>query len=258
MTEEIWKSIPGYDGYEVSNLGRVRSWWRKIGKGLGNGQGYGGRVIDTDYRIQKQHVDSDGYNITSATGDDGIHRSLKVHRLVAIAFIPNPDNLPQINHKNEVKTDNRVENLEWCDCRYNVNYGTRNKRMATTRGKVVARYDLQGNYIESFESAAEAERITGFKHVASACVGDRDSAGDSQWRYTDSTENIGFYVKKKHEPVNRKSVDCLDLEGNYIRTYASIKEAAKDKGLRDTDIVSVLKGRQKTAHGFIWKYHNES
>lgn len=104
---ENWKPATGV--YEVSDQGNVRN--RKTG------------------RLLKQVKNKDGY-LQVGLREDGKSKSFRVHRLVAFAFIPNPDNLPQVNHKNEDKTDNRVENLEWCDAKYNSNYGTHNKRVS--------------------------------------------------------------------------------------------------------------------------------
>ena len=121
MTEEIWKPVVGYEGlYEVSNLGRVRSLDR-----------YDSRNHFRKGRIMKQSYCSKGY----LTIDLCLNRKNKkclVHRLIAQAFIPNPDNLPEINHKDEDKTNNSVENLEWCDRSYNNTYGTARIRAKET------------------------------------------------------------------------------------------------------------------------------
>ena len=112
---EEWKSIPGYEClYEVSNLGRVRSLDRYV-KGKSE-----------SYRLHKGKVlspgkDKDGY-LQVCLCCNGKYKIISVHRLVAQAFIPNPDNLPMINHKDEVKTNNSVDNLEWCTVKYNSNY----------------------------------------------------------------------------------------------------------------------------------------
>lgn len=122
---EIWKSIPGYEGlYEVSNTGQIRSLDMYVKVGFGA------------YRLQKGKVlspakDKYGYLVVSLTYN-GKHKTIKVHRLVAQAFIENPDNLPEVNHKDEDKTNNIVENLEWCNHKYNMNYGTRTIRRRET------------------------------------------------------------------------------------------------------------------------------
>ena len=120
--EEIWKPIVGYEGYyEVSNLGRVRSIDRVVVDKTGRRQFKKGTLLN--YRPDRQ-----GYYIVALS----INRKYKtkcVHTLVADAFIPNPDNLPQVNHKDEVKSNNCVDNLEWCSAKYNANYGNRNKKV---------------------------------------------------------------------------------------------------------------------------------
>lgn len=111
MIEE-WKAIPGYEGlYEVSNKGNVRNVRR-----------------NTLLRLSKNN---DGY-IQVHLYKNGIRNKFQVHRLVAQAFLPNIDNLPQVNHKDENKTNNNVTNLEWCTAKYNTNFGTRNIRRRET------------------------------------------------------------------------------------------------------------------------------
>lgn len=109
---EEWKEIPGYEGlYEVSNMGNVRNVRRN--------------------KLLKLSKTTNGY-IRVSLCKNGIKTGLTVHRLVAEAFIPNPYNLPEVNHRDEDKTNNRVDNLEFCDRKYNVNYGTRNIRAKET------------------------------------------------------------------------------------------------------------------------------
>ena len=113
IEKEEFRDIPGYEGlYEVSNLGRVRR----------NG------------RILKPLKHRDGY-LKIDLNKQGIRKGVYIHRLVGLAFIPNPDNLPCINHKDEDKTNNTVKNLEWCTREYNNNYGTRNERISESQYK---------------------------------------------------------------------------------------------------------------------------
>ena len=112
---EEWKSIPGYEGlYEVSSYGRVRSLDRYV------------KVKNKSYRLQKGKVLSPGINsygyLQVFLCCNGKYKIITVHRLIAQAFLPNPDNLPMINHKDEDKTNNNVDNLEWCTQQYNSNY----------------------------------------------------------------------------------------------------------------------------------------
>lgn len=115
MTEEIWRPVVGYEGlYEVSSYGRVRSLRR-------------GRILTSS-------INRDGY-VRCHIKVNGVSKYYLVHRMVAEAFIPNPDNLPQVNHKDEDKTNNRVENLEMCNAKYNSNYGSRIERVRATKIK---------------------------------------------------------------------------------------------------------------------------
>lgn len=143
--EEIWKDIPEYEGlYQVSNLGRIKSLQNYRGKG----------------NILKQRIKKGYYTI-------GLRKNAKrkwylTHRLVAQAFIPNPNNLPQINHIDENKLNNNVDNLEWCTVKYNNTYGTRIERVMKSNKlkKEVVQCDLNGNIIGVFESIASASRKT--------------------------------------------------------------------------------------------------
>ena len=162
---EEFRDIPGYEGlYEVSNLGRVRS-------------------LETE-RILKPSKNTWGYLFVSLY-KNGIKKAVRIHRLVALAFIPNPDNLPCINHKDEDKTNNTVDNLEWCDDKYNANYGTRNERIAEKTRKPVLQYDLLGNFIREWPSITKVEEETGIwqTHISKCCLGLRHTAGGYLWKY---------------------------------------------------------------------------
>lgn len=120
--EELWVDIKGYEGfYQVSNFGRVRSLPRVIVR-----KGYVSQHFNGKYL--KSMIDKCGYLHVNLYKDK--LKTVKVHRLVAEAFIPNPDNLPCVNHKDEDKTNNQVDNLEWCTHAYNNSYGTHIERVA--------------------------------------------------------------------------------------------------------------------------------
>lgn len=169
MKKEYWKPVVGYEGhYQVSNWGRVKS--IKFGKG----------------RILKPTTNLYGYLFVKLC-KDGKVKPFTVHRLVAEAFLPNPDNLPQVNHKDENKQNNIVSNLEWCSAQYNNTYGTRIERVAekTTNGKCskpVLQYTLEGNFIKEWKSVAECRR-NGFRHVDDVCRGERKSCSGYIWKY---------------------------------------------------------------------------
>lgn len=124
MIEEIWKPVVGYEGlYEVSSYGRVKSLCK-----------YDSRNRFRDGRIIRLFTDGLGY-LRAQLYSNSKRKSFLVHRLVAQAFIPNPDNLPQVNHRDENPSNDNVDNLEWCDGKYNVNYGTRIDRIRDIRLK---------------------------------------------------------------------------------------------------------------------------
>lgn len=167
---ENWADIVTYKGlYQISDLGRVRNNKGQILKGYTNNKGY-----------QMVHLRTKDSN-----------KLCSIHRLVAIHFIPNPNNLPYVNHKNEIKTDNRASNLEWCTHSYNINYGTGNKRRSKTKinntynTKAVRCIELKKTY----PSTREAERQTGIdcSQISAVCNHKKGykTAGGYHWRYVE-------------------------------------------------------------------------
>ena len=156
---EHWKPIAGYEGlYEVSDLGRVKSLWH--GKEM----------------ILKPHNSGSGY-LKVTLCKDGNTKQLFVHRIVAKAFIQNPNNLATINHKDEVKTNNVASNLEWMSQADNKRYSA---------NKSVQMFDKSTcELLATFPSLSEAERVTGISNgnISNCCLGDRKSAGGYIWKY---------------------------------------------------------------------------
>lgn len=194
--EEIWKDIEGFEGrYQVSNLGRVRSFV----------------VPEKAGRILKPAFDGKkNYLFVNLYKEGGSKQGINVHRLVATAFVPNPNNYPQVNHINEIKTDNRAENLEWCTIKYNSNYGNAKQNMIKSRKanpnyrqsleqgqqtrnrlgvqgaeKPVLQFTLDGEFIREWKSMTEAERQTGLSRhgIAKCCSGEFKQSKGYIWKW---------------------------------------------------------------------------
>lgn len=174
---EIWKDIDGYeDYYQISSLGNVRSKKRMVICKNGSKHFYESRVI--------KHMYSHKGYVVVALSKGSITKEYRVHRLVAIAFLANPLQYEQVNHKDEDKSNNTVENLEWCDVQYNTHYGTRVQRIASknlndpSRSKEVAMYDKTGVFLKKYPSLCEARRDTNISDrlISSCCRGYRKSA----------------------------------------------------------------------------------
>lgn len=161
---EKWRDIEGYEGlYQVSNLGRVKSVKRN-------------KVITSS-------VPPNGYHLVQLW-KSGKCVCKSIHRLVAEHFIPNPNNLPQVNHKDENKSNNVEFNLEWCDEAYNINYGTGVDRRSKTKSKPVYQYKLTGELVKEWACAAETRKF-GFNpaHVGCCCKGVMRQHKGYVWKY---------------------------------------------------------------------------
>lgn len=185
MREE-WRDIKGFEGlYQISNMGNVKSLERTVW----NSRGY---YVTVPERIRKARKNRYGY-LYVALWKEGKRKQYMIHRLVASAFLNNADNLPEINHKDEDKTNNTVDNLEWCDRSYNCNYGTRNKKISekmtnsSKLGKSVIGINKVSGLIVEFPYVREASRQTGINsgNICACCNGKKKSAGGYIWFYAD-------------------------------------------------------------------------
>jgi len=168
MEIEVWKDVVGYEGlYQVSDQGRVKSlnYWTE--------------------RILHQTLNKSGY-LHVPLCKDGKPKCCRVHRLVAMAFIPNPLNLPEVNHIDENKQNNRADNLEWCDRLYNTRYGTGIQRSRASHSIAIEQVDKDGNVVRQWISSREAER-NGYHSgaIIACCKGKKRSHKGFIWRYAD-------------------------------------------------------------------------
>lgn len=188
---EIWKPVVGYEGfYEVSNLGMVKSLDRWVNDRRGSRLIKG--VILTIWKARG------GYDCVSLN-KEGKKQNHPIHRLVCETFLPNPNNLPEVNHKNEQKDCNVVwinedgsvdydkSNLEWCDRKYNLHYGTRTKRSGDKHRKSIIQFTKGGELVRKWDSATEAGKVLNINiSLIISCCKQRkhnNSAGGFRWEY---------------------------------------------------------------------------
>ena len=243
-TEE-WKAIPDYEEYQVSTLGRVKrlAYYKNV---------CSGSKQYCEERILKPQKRKRGYQAVMLSKNSKV-KSFLIHRLVAMVFIPNPDNLPQVNHKDENPSNNEVNNLEWCNQCYNSNYGTSKKRISEklkngVLSKPVEIYSKSGEYIDEFPSAIEASRRLNINvsGIVYCCNKNKkySHCGGFQWKYKNDIKIIKDIQKK---------ILQFDMNNDCIGIYESIKEASYITKISRTAISNCLSGLSKKAGGFIWE-----
>lgn len=178
---ELWKDIPNFENlYQASNLGNIRSLYTN--------------------KILKYEISKNGYCQVMLCKDKK-RKLLYVHRLIAITYLDNYSEDLQVNHKNGIKTDNRIENLEMVTCKENIQHSFKNKLQISKKGKEhplykkygflnktskkVNQYDLEGNYIKTWNSIMDIERELGINNsnISSCCNGNKNSAGGFKWKH---------------------------------------------------------------------------
>lgn len=188
---EIWKDFPKiyedcqfHEGYEISNYGRL-----KAKENSNRNAFYKGKA-----HICKTGLNRCGYECIRITFR-GKSKTFTIHKIVAIAFVDNPSSYKEVNHKNEIKTDNRADNLEWCTRSYNMKFGTGvklgKKRMLESaffqnKMKPVNQYDMDMNFIRTFASMSQAAKSIGSKTVSdikNCCIGKQKYAYGYKWKY---------------------------------------------------------------------------
>lgn len=213
MTEEIWKDIEGYENYQVSNMGNVRSLdYRGSGK----------------IKILKPRLIKTGYYIVGLS-KNRVQKDYRINRLVAEAFIPNPENKPNVDHIDTNPLNNRVDNLRWCTQKENINNPITLKKMSmTAKGKIlsdetkkkigerskgntylkgrygkdanaskpVIQFTLDGELVRKWDCISDAVRTTGAPKIVECCRGKRSKTGNSKWEYYDTERYLIALMNK--------------------------------------------------------------
>lgn len=248
---EVWGSIKGFPHYRVSNFGRVKS----ISRIARNAQGF----YSTPTRIIRQYKQHKGYMMVNFN-DCGVHKAAQVHRLVADAFIKNESNLPEVNHKDEDKTNNRVENLEWCTHIQNSNYGTRNERIRKTLAREkycctpIKQYTQSGKLVKVWDGINIAMRETGIKSIPFCVRQIAKLGGGYVWLKASMTFEEWSKLPVANKRATRNPVNQYTLDGELVCTYSSASEAGRKVGTSGSNIIQCCKGNYKTIKGYLWKF----
>ena len=244
---EIWKDIRGFEGrYQVSNMGRVRSLDRTDIDKLGRPHHTKGIILKDSLNKGK------GYYRVSLSDGHRNYTHCEVHRLVALHFVPGYKKGLVVNHKNEIKTDNRVENLEWCTFQYNINYSD---NIAWKR-KAVYQYSMDGDLIEKHKCCAEVEKQFGTYQGAMVHVMYESKTGiwkGFRWSFDMRTKEQWQDIAQKYK-TSRRLVAQIDASNTEIARFPTLTDAANVVGVSITAISNCCKGKTKHAAGYKWKF----
>lgn len=233
--KEVWKDIPGYEGlYWVSNMGNIRS----------------------KRTILKPQINTGGYKKV-VLHKNNVPKNFLVHRIVAMVFVANPNNRPEVDHINTLRTDTRASNLRWVNRRENNLNPITNKRMSESakysHNKPIIQYDLEGNIVAEYPSTMEAYRKTGvhFANIRACTTHKRQQMGGFVWRFKGDP-----FIRPKSKRV--REINQYDKDGRLIKTWPSILSAASTLGMNNTNsLIKCLKGANRTCKGYKWKYKDD-
>lgn len=257
MDNEIWKTYPEFTFIQGSNLGRVRTIDRYVPDGKGGKRFVIGRIL-------KQRRNRNGYMQVTTT-INGKTVTISVHRVIASSFLPNPDNLSQVNHKDCDRTDNRVENLEWCTRKYNCQY--RNKHgisygEAAKKHRVIA-INLKTLEVLRFSSQTEAEKNLGisYQSIGGVVSGKAKQAGDYYFM-SDDGNDIEMDKDKFYKILAGRRPDYsifgVSLDTQIVYLFSSKSEAGRTVGIDQSTIGKVVKGQRNKTKGFWFTNADDS
>ena len=240
---ELWKAYSDFAGIEVSTLGRVRT----LDKMISNEK----ITRFTKGRVLKQHDNGKGY-LTVGFQVNGKQVTKRVHRLVAQTFIPNPDGSPQVNHMDCDRRNNNIDNLEWCDNSYNVQY---REKFGKAQNKPVFAINLATLEVSQFRSQGEASRALGIGvvNINNIIKGKQKTAYD-YWFKEDDGNGIEIDKDKLNDIMDGmhliQGVFAVNLKTQEVSKYRSQHQASRTLGINQGNISNVIKGRQKKSHGY--------
>ncbi len=235
------KPIPGYDKYYASEDGRIFSSQR------GDKIQMKGNFVGGYFSVP----------VIKQKGKKRITDARKIHRLVAFAWIPNPLNLPMVNHKDGNKINNKVSNLEWSTASDNTKHAHATGLIVQTSKRPVCQFDLKHNFIREHESVTAAAAFIGVSigQICGVCSGKKRSCKGFAWMYKDDYEAGKIIRPNGHN----KSIGQYDLKDNFIKEFPSLTDASKEVGVAATNIAEACKGtRQKTSGGYKWKFIDQT
>ena len=228
--EEIWSPIDGYAGkYEVSSFGRINS------------------ILAfknfTRESFSFGSVEPHGYRIITLTSN-GAKRTFYVHRLVALAFIPNPNNLPCINHIDENKGNNHIENLEWCTYKYNSNYGTCRERSSAKRRMEICCFTENGTLVKTYNSMSEAVEKEGvdWSSLSGCCKGKFTSCKNKIWLLKKDMHLLPERIEKYHQVEHPKPIRIISETRGIVGEYDSFRDAERKTGICRKSMKKLING----------------
>lgn len=244
--KEEWRNIDDFEGYQISNYGRVKSLSRIIlDKNNHN------RCIKEHYMTGTDN--GNGY-LTVMLRKDGKGIRRYIHRLVAQAFLPNPNNLPEVNHKDENRSNNIVTNLEWIDYLNNRIYGTRLERLSNTNTEhtPIIQYDLNFNYIARYKNAKQATILLGFKDHGTGiykCANKQSNTAHGYiWRYEDDPDVYNIPLPSR---TFKDIYQYNATTGEFINHYYTYKTASDRMKIRPIEIRKYI-DKDRAIHNYFW------
>ena len=251
MKNEIWRRIENFSNYEVSNYGRVRSLDKQIITKNNKIRLYKGKILKQRLSRNKK------YYCVGIYDNNNKQHVLLIHRLVAKTFIPNPNNYEIVNHKDENKFNNYVENLEWITIKENNRYSfyKHPERLNTVS---ILQYDLEGNFIKEWKSIKEAADYYNINqnNISECLKGRSKSSHKFIWKY------YQYNFSKKIEGYSNNSkyrkIIQYDLFGNFIKIWNSMIDIEKELNINKHGINDCCKYKLQSSGKFIWRFYNEN